>query len=119
MKKLILLFAIAVLGMAAKAQTPVRVSSETVGYWTITADTMNIVESDDVIRGSIYNPSYATDSVTITGCTFTIDGIAANGIKIPPGEASISFGFDYEISDTTTIACPGEAWVMLLIRRLD
>lgn len=117
MKRIFLIAAVALLSMSAFSQTKVRVSSETVGFWTVTADTMQILETDNVIAGSVYCPSFASDSVHISGCTFTIDGIATNGISIPPGSPAVNFGFRYAISDTLTIIADDVAWVVGLIRR--
>lgn len=119
MKTLFLTLAlIATLG-AAQAQTTVRVASETVGFWTLTADTMLIKKSDAIIHGSVYVPSSSTDSVKITGCTFTVDGIVTNGILIPPGVASVKLGFDYAFLDTVRIMAKGTAtaWIMLFKKR--
>jgi hypothetical protein len=116
MKKLLFFLFLAVT-LSASAQTSVRMTSETVGYWTLDGDTMQIVKADKVVKGSIYVPSFATDSTVITGCTFTINGIATNGITIPPGQASIGFGFDYAYSDTVTIISRNKTWLQLLIKR--
>jgi hypothetical protein len=116
--KTLLLFLIAVtITVATQAQTSVRMNSEPIGFWTLNMDTMQITKLDKVVKGSVYAPSFATDSVKISGCTFTIDGIATNGITIPPGEASFGFGFDYAYSDTVKIIAKNKAWVLLLIKR--
>lgn len=118
MKKVILIVLVLVgFTLASFAQTSVRMKSETVGFWTLDGDTMQIVKADMVVVGSVYVPSYSADSVTISGCTFEIDGITTNGIKIAPGEVAVKFGFDYAVSDTVTIAAPDLGWVMLLIDR--
>jgi hypothetical protein len=117
MKKLIIISIIALYALTGYSQTNVRMKSETVGFWTLDGDTMQIVKADAVVIGSVYVPSYSADSVTISGCTFEIDGITTNGIKIAPGEVAVKFGFDYAVSDTITIAAPDLGWVMLLIDR--
>jgi hypothetical protein len=124
MKKIILVFtilSIAILGVYSQATTPVRTTSETIGFWTmkIPNDTMNIKYSDAIIKVSIYVPSFSADSVKLTGCTFTVDGIATNGITIPPGEASVDIGFNYNYLDTIKIVTKttGIAWVMLFKKR--
>ena len=119
MKKLFLLICLAAIFAAVQSQTSVRASSETVGFWTIRADTMMIKKSDNIIKASIYVPSLSTDSVKITGCTFTVDGIVTNGIQIPPGQAAIDIGFNYALLDTVRIMAKGTAtaWIMLFKRR--
>ena len=117
MKKLFFILICSLVVSGVKAQTSVRLTSETVGYWTIEGDTMNIVKADNVVGGSVYCPSYSTDSVTISGCTFEIDGITSSDIKIPPGEAALNFGFRYALSDSLNIAVPDKAFVVLLIKR--
>lgn len=117
MKKLFLILILTGLAFGVQAQTSVRVNSETVGYWTLDSDTMHITKADKVIKGSLFVPSFATDSTVISGCTFTVDGIPTNGIIIPPGEASVGFGFDYAYSDTVTIISKDKTWVQLLIKR--
>ena len=117
MKKLFLALIFVGFGLVNYAQTNVRVKSETVGFWTLDGDTMLITKADLVVMGSVYVPLYSVDSVTISGCTFEVDGITTNGIKIAPGEVSVKFGFDYAVSDTITISAPDLAWLMLLIDR--
>lgn len=117
MKKLFLILILTGLAYGLQAQTSVRMNSEAVGYWTLTTDTMQILKSDKVVKGSIYVPSFATDSAVVSGCTFTIDGLATNGITIPPGEASVGFGFDYAYSDTLVIISRDKTWLQLLIKR--
>jgi len=117
MKKIFFLLIAALMFSAAHAQTSVRVRSETVGFWTISADTMQILKTDQVINASIYNPASSTDSVTVTGCTFTVDGITTNGVKIPPGDVTVNLGFKYAFIDSLNIAIPGTAYVSLLIKR--
>lgn len=117
MKKLFLLLILTGLAYGVQSQTSVRMSSEAVGYWTLDGDTMVITKADKVVKGSIYVPSFATDSVKVSGCTFIIDGKTTNGITIPPGEASIGFGFDYAYSDTLRIIAKDVAWIGLLIKR--
>jgi len=117
MKKILLTLVLVGFGLAMHAQTNVRMKSETVGFWTLDGDTMLIVKSDAVVMGSVYVPSYATDSVTISGCTFEVDGITTNGIKVAPGQVAVKFGFDYAVSDSITISAPDLVWLMLLIDR--
>jgi hypothetical protein len=109
------------LAFTAQAQTSVRVTSETVGFWTmkLPADTMLIKKTDNIIRGSVYVPSFSADSVKISGCTFTVGGIVSSHIMIPPGEAAVNFGFDYALSDTIRIITKttGTGWVLLLKKR--
>ena len=117
LKVIFLVIALGLIGAQAFSQTTVRMRQEAIGFWTIDNDTMHIVKADDVVKASVYVPNSATDSVEISGCTFTIDGIATNGIKIPPGEAAFNIGFDYALLDTVTIDANSEAWIMLLIDR--
>jgi len=98
-------------------QNTIRVKSETYGFWTLQNDTMQILKSDNVIGAAIYVPESATDSVTIEGCTFLIDGIQTNGIKIPPAENSLSIGLKFAVIDSLKISSPDVSWVVLLINR--
>jgi hypothetical protein len=116
MKTILLLLGL-LLAIGASAQTWVRTNSETVGYWTLTNDSMLIKKSNKVIHGSVYVPASSTASATITGCTFTVDGNVTNGITIPAGEAAVEFGFDYALSDSIKIKTAGTAWIQLLIKR--
>jgi len=116
MKKLILILAFGLVSMSLFSQNTIRVRSETVGFWTVSADTMNILKADKVIALSIYVPTTETDSVTVTGCTFTIDGIASNGIKVPPG-VTVNLGFKFAVLDSVNIMVPGSALVTQLIDR--
>jgi len=77
---------------------------------------MNILKSDAVVALSVYVPATETDSVTITGCTFTIDGIASNGTKIPPG-VTVNLGFKFAVLDSVNIMVPGSALITQLIDR--
>lgn len=113
---IIVIFALSI-GQMAQAQTLKRLSTETVGYWTLGADTLQITRLDKVVKGSIYVPSFSTDSVVVSGCTFIIDGTVTNGITIPPGEASFNFGFDYAFSDSVRIESRDVTWLQLLIKR--
>jgi hypothetical protein len=112
MKKLIIILAF--LPLFAAGQTNVRVSTERVGFWTITNDTRLITTADKVIHGSVYCPMESTDSVLITGCNVTVGGIVSNGILLPPGEAALNIGFDYAYTDTVRIIAQNKAWIMLL-----
>ena len=115
--KTLITISILLFSMSLYGQTNVRVSSETIGFWTMTSDTMLIKKADNIVRGSVYCPTFSTDSVKITGCTFTVNGIATNGILIPPGEASVEFGFDYALMDSIRIMAKGTAWIMLFKKR--
>jgi hypothetical protein len=117
MKTLIILGFALLIALNVQGQTSVRTSSETVGFWTLSPDTMLIKKSDKVIHGSVYVPSTSAASAVITGCTFTVNGIVTNGITIPPGEAAVDFGFDYALMDSVRIRTTGTAWVMLMIKR--
>ena len=117
MKTILLATMFCLIGATAFSQTTVRMRSETIGFFTMDADTMHIIKSDNVVKASVYCPSFATDSVIIKGCTFTIDGIPTDSIIVPPGEASFNIGFDYAVLDTLTIEAVEKAWVMLLIDR--
>jgi hypothetical protein len=116
--KTLLLFIIAVaFAVTAQAQTSVRMKSEPIGFWTIGIDTMQVLKTDGVIKLSGYVPESATDSTIISGCTFTIDGIPTNGIKIAPGEAAVNIGFDYAPLDSVRIESRNKTWLMMLIDR--
>lgn len=119
MKKLFFIIVLFVaFGQLSNAQRGAKnISTETVGFWTLDTDTIQITRLDKIVKGSIYVPSFSTDSVIIEGCTFTIDGTVTNGITIPPGEATVNFGFDYAYSDSVKITVKDKAWLMLLKHR--
>ena len=117
MKKLSTILALTFITLICFSQSTIRLKSETVGFWTLSADTMLILKSDNVITASIYVPTFATDTVSIEGCTFTIDGIETNGVKIPPSEVPVNLGFKLAVLDSIKISSPGVCWVALLIDR--
>jgi len=118
MKKVIIIAILGVFALVSHAQTSVRMNQESVGFFTITADTMQIVKADQIVKFSVYCPTGATDSVHVSGATFTLsDGHATNEIVLPPGETAINLGFDYAYSDTVRIIADNKAWIMLLKKR--
>jgi len=118
MKKIIVFLFVAFAVTQAQAQTSVRMNVESVGFFTISADTMQIVKADQIVKASVYCPTEATDSVHLSGATFTLsDGHATNSIVLPPGETAINLGFDYAYSDTVRIIADNKAWIMLLKKR--
>ena len=119
MKKIIVFGLLLAAGAAVtQAQTSVRMNQESVGLFTIAADTMQIVKADQIVKFSVYCPTGATDSVHVSGATFTLsDGHATNSIVLPPGETAINLGFDYAYSDTVRIIADNKAWIMLLKKR--
>jgi hypothetical protein len=115
--KTLMILTVLFLSVTLHGQTTIRTSSETVGYWTLTADSMLIKKSNKVIHGSVYVPASSVASATITGCRFIVDGKVTNGITIPAGETAVEFGFDYALSDSIKIKTAGTAWIQLFIKR--
>jgi len=115
MKKVLFLLVFISIGLSVNAQSKIRMDKESLGFWTVTADTMQITSADRVIKAAIYNPSTSTENVKIEGRIFTVDGIETNGINLIPGEAAINLGFDYAELDSVKVYCTEEAWIILLI----
>jgi hypothetical protein len=117
MKTLTLIIILSIISIAGFGQTNIRVNTETVGFWTLTNDSLRIKAIDKVIHGSVTVPSTSSASVVISGCKFTVDGHRTNGVTIPAGSGGFDFGFDYAFSDSIKIKTTGTAWIMLLIKR--
>jgi hypothetical protein len=116
MKKILILLAFIAFAVCLQAQTTVRMSSETVGFWTLCTDTMLVKKSDRAVKMSVFVPEYSTDSAKVTGCTFIIDGIPANGIIIPP-DYGYTIGDHYAPLDSVKIESWDKTWIMMLIDR--
>jgi len=119
MKKLLFITMLLMVGIAGFSQIQTLSKyfvngTERIATYSIDIDTMHIYASDKIIAGSLYVPDYATDSCILKGVAYTVDGIAADSIIIPPGYPPINFGFGYGYIDSVTIESRNETWIILL-----
>lgn len=86
MKKLLFLLAVLVFPVLASAQFVEHIS-----VYNINADTIEIDRTDNIFAITVSCPSWATDSMYVTGTTNTLDGETSGAFTIAPGE-HLSFG---------------------------
>ena len=97
--KTILLIALVALFMACKEQPADRADyvpySNTIKFYTlaITADTVDISYSDNIVGVSVSVPAGASDSTLISGTSVTFDGFVSTHYAVAPGEY-VSIGYD-------------------------
>jgi hypothetical protein len=111
MKKLILLL-IVVLGITCMDSIAQK-GSERQMLYTLTADTMEISDSDRIVVVSIGVPAWATDSCVVQGVSSTITGHTTNGWILAPGEA-VNIGLGYIPIKFLRIIARDKARIMLV-----
>ena len=114
MKTLLFIFLLFLTVSFANSQTLVRMPTEKYGFWTVEEDTMHIYDTTRAVKVSVFVPDYSSDSAKVTGGTYTVDGMSADGIVIPPGYG-FTVGDKYGVIDSLTIEAWDKVWLMMLI----
>jgi hypothetical protein len=110
MKKIIFIVFMCMCSVVVMAQTGLANYS----FYTITNDTVNIDEEDNVYAVFVSVPENATDSTIVEGFAKVLDGFTANGIKVAPNE-SFSFGDGMRIVRNIRIIVNDEARIGVMI----